>query len=76
MHQQLQVHGTAVDEDSTYSYSITTADIDSGDTRAITFACDTCDDGTEHLSHITDNGDGTATPPGTPVNEDYSALLQ
>jgi len=66
--------GTTVDEDSVYSYSITTSDIDSGDTRAVTFVCDTCDDGTgTSFLSITDNGDGTATLAGTPVNEDVGS---
>ena len=66
--------GTAVDEDALYSYSITTSDVDVGDSMAITFVCATCDDGTgTNFLSITDNGDGTATLSGTPVNEDVGS---
>ena len=66
--------GTSVDEDSAYSYSITTSDIDVGDTMALTFACATCDDGTgSSWLSIADNGDGTGTLSGTPVNEDVGS---
>ena len=66
--------GTAVDEDAVYSYSITTSDVDVGDTMAITFVCGTCDDGTgTNFLSITDNGDGTATLSGTPLNEDVGS---
>ena len=66
--------GTTVDEDSAYSYSITTADVDAGDTMALTFTCATCDDGTgSSFLSLTDNGDGTGTLSGTPVNEDVGS---
>ena len=41
---------------------------------AITFVCATCDDGTgTNFLSITDNGDGTATLSGIPLNEDVGS---
>ena len=41
---------------------------------AITFVCATCDDGTgTSFLTMTDNGDGTATLAGTPLNEDVGS---
>ena len=64
---------TAVDEDSLYSYSITTADVDVGDTMAITFSVSNAPSTQTNFLSITDNGDGTATLSGTPVNEDVGS---
>ncbi len=62
---------TSATEDSTYSYSITTSDVD-GDSLAITATT------LPSWLTLTDNGDGTATLTGTPTNSevgDHSVVL-
>ena len=54
---------TAVNEDSVYTYSITTNDVDVGDTVAITAST------IPSWLSLTDNGNGTATLTGTPLNQ-------
>ncbi|MCW9000927.1 MAG: Ig-like domain-containing protein, partial [Kangiellaceae bacterium] len=51
-------------EDSVYVYNITTSDIDTGDSHTITAST------IPGWLGLTDNGDGTATLTGTPLNDD------
>jgi len=61
--------GTAVDEDSAYSYSVVASDVDAGDTLTLTLTAPTLP---SWLS-LVDNGGGTGTLSGTPTNSDVGA---
>ncbi|WP_207681127.1 putative Ig domain-containing protein [Desulfonema magnum] len=54
---------TDIEEDTVYTYSIATTDIDLGDTRTVTAPT------LPEWLELTDNGDGTATLTGTPGND-------
>ncbi|MTI38319.1 putative Ig domain-containing protein, partial [Fulvivirga lutimaris] len=58
----------SVNEDAVYTYNITTADPDAGDTRAIIALS------LPSWLTLTDNGDGTAVLTGTPLNQHVGSL--
>jgi uncharacterized repeat protein (TIGR01451 family)/CSLREA domain-containing protein len=58
---------TSATEDSAYSYSITSSDVDAGDTLTITAPTK------PSWLTLVDNGNGTATLSGTPLNEHVGA---
>ena len=55
---------TSATEDSVYTYNVVTSDVDSGDSRSITATT------LPGWLTLTDNGNGTATLTGTPLNGD------
>lgn len=58
---------TTATEDSSYTYNIVTSDVDVGDTRTISAST------LPGWLAVTDNGDGTATLTGTPLNADVGS---